>query len=340
MALEASKPNDPQNAVIHLAQRLAGKLVDGHRERLCVLLRDISQTYDCIAQELIPDSVVISLGGARAIIRFAAVQVLEPEEYRENVFERLSRSGRQAAAAFGFGVGDSLQKAHATMGRVAWTDDEQSMLFELLNSPQFHHPAGSASAGKPIYSVITQFLNDVFHGGKNVRTIGTLRRMRIFFLDQTAPDREKARRVGWTEDEEHRLQALAQTCWNNGDSSRGPDLVFIAATLNREFHSAEFDAGIHIRNSGTCFKKLESLDAKRVKVRRFPWSPEENARFLHLCGSYIHESGNVKGRPRYEDIANTLNAEFHAAELALGNIIRTPANCSARTGHPPRDKKA
>jgi hypothetical protein len=324
MTPESFGLDNPQLAIIQLSKRLALELIEKHHVRLRALLLDATQTYLTIAEELIPESVVISIGGAQTIIHNAAKKILSEQEHREVTFERQSRIGKLNGVNTGLGNSESLRKSIEARGEIPWSNDERILLLELINSPDFQHPAESSNKGQPDYALILPIINDAFHDGDPVRTLETIRTMRTHFLNKANPDREKRRQILWSTDEAQRLEELIKTCFRNNDQARGPDFILITQILNKEFHHDQFSAGIIVRKPDDCCQKLEQLGTERIKVRRTPWPDAESKRLLELGGM-----STEKGVSKYLYIAENLNNEFHAIELAKGNEVRTASTCKS-----------
>ncbi len=243
MSIEGQSDCTNRAQIISLVSNLAKRIAEESRDELRRLIFAAPpMTYGEIARSLFPDQCERAFEVTRNAVTTAAKLILTAAE-QQSVCDRNANIG--------------YERHIETCGSTRWSSGEIHELKRLLTAEVY--PPGHVYAGSPCYGKIAKTLNAMFHDQQDIRTGSSCRTYVIAtqkknsFLFQTQSPVLSF--TPWITDECDRLKKLVQDPehqYSVGSKVGAPDWKKIAATLNREFHSAALREGVNIRGSVIC----------------------------------------------------------------------------------------
>ena len=147
---------------LNLIGTLAARVDRGTVE---AMVRDFTAgTYAQVAKRHLPDIHEKSPDVARCVA-FAVISKALPQDERQRIARtHLGREISEEAAALG------RKNAITAQGRKPWEPHEERTLEYLANEPDYQSTALQTREGAPNISLLTTTLNEMYHGGSQVRT--------------------------------------------------------------------------------------------------------------------------------------------------------------------------
>lgn len=184
-----AKLTKSQGAAILIERTIGARLAEEHPDEIVAMYRQTKNPLSLleIAQTFIPETAREHALVASIAVRFALVSLL-PKTEREDLFsERFAsialrtmerRTPRQRAVFRRHAAQVRNERAPINTkgivegrGRIRWSEQEKELLGMLVSSADYqHHGRGNHLEGKPDHQKIAKLLNEIFHGGEEIRT--------------------------------------------------------------------------------------------------------------------------------------------------------------------------